>query len=160
MEDQTRAPDLEVRYGTSGIYVPPEEYEHVITVIREGFIRPAWIVVETDLWKLSIYTGSEQSRRALQGHGRLSFRRKKPYTRLRPEYVPCVHLVSWPVGDERVFAIDPYHDAVDRKTAAALMQDHRIFRVEATLEPDLGIERSLQYQDMISRARAELLHIA
>lgn len=122
---------LELRVGRD-IYVPTESYDAVVqTIAGPSWWRPEWIVVETDLFKLSIYAGSRKERRDMK---RTNWRWKKPYLRIRQEFLPSVAIVAVRDGGERVHMVDPYGDAVDRVKAASVMFDRRSFEPVETVE--------------------------
>lgn len=122
---------LELKHGPD-IYVPTEHYDAVIQRIAgPSFWRPEWLIFETDLWKLSIYCGNRRER---EGTKRANWRWKKPYPRIRAEFLEAVIIVAHLDGGEKRYMIDPYNDAVDRDAAILKMRDNRHLAVVEIIE--------------------------
>lgn len=106
--------------------IEPEPYEAFCTVLWEGMLRPGWIILETDRWKLSLYVGKQRrAARAAAGLGNVQFRHKAPYARFKPELITLVGLVR--ENGTGPVMVHPYYDAVDVLEARRSMDDRRCF---------------------------------
>ena len=104
---------LEAQMGRSDIYIHPEEYDHVFTLDPPFPARPGCLIVECDLWKAWIWLGDTWHRKKAAGLPRIGFRRKRPYSRLKPEAIVArgyVDILQYCEGGG-----DPLHSRLPRR---------------------------------------------
>jgi len=163
-------PALEARMGfddrvqCADIYIHPETYDHVITLDPPLPARPGCLIVECDRWKAWIWLGETWARKRDAGLPRIGFRRKVPYSRLKPQAIierGGIEILGYEDRPGHLAYTIDYHDAVDSGLAAKICEDPRDLYVSREVVPpvirdDGAVET---YESLRRRAEARVAEL-